>query len=120
MSELFRKIDEDFSGSSSWNTQPNCRAFDESYTTGLSVLSCSSFFFTKATALLSRTSILEDAIFHRMNWCKFLKLRQSLQGHRDILPLGLLLLGLRVLDAFFLKEFGDGFDGVNFARLLIS
>ena len=25
MSELFRKIDEDFGGSISWNTQPNCR-----------------------------------------------------------------------------------------------
>ena len=69
--------------------QPNCRVFDESYTTGLPVLSgCSSFF--KATALLSpffldlsldcsstwrcpqicnhswscRTSILEGATFH--------------------------------------------------------
>ena len=29
MSELFRKIDEDFGGSISWNTQPNCRVFDE-------------------------------------------------------------------------------------------
>ena len=29
MSELFRKIDEDFGGYISWNTQPNCRAFDE-------------------------------------------------------------------------------------------
>ena len=29
MSELFRKIDEDFGGSISWDTQPNCRVFDE-------------------------------------------------------------------------------------------
>ena len=37
-SELFRKIDEDFGGSISWNTQPNCRVFDELHTTGLTVL----------------------------------------------------------------------------------
>ena len=30
LSELFRKLDEDFGGSISWNTQPNCRVFDES------------------------------------------------------------------------------------------
>ena len=36
MFELFRKIDEDFGGSISWNTQPNCRVI-----------------FNKATALLS-------------------------------------------------------------------
>ena len=36
VSELFRKIDEDFGGSISWNTQPNCRVI-----------------FRKATALLS-------------------------------------------------------------------
>ena len=29
VSELFRKIDEDFGGSISWNTQPNCHVFDE-------------------------------------------------------------------------------------------
>ena len=29
MSELFRKIDEDFGGSISWNTKPNCSVFDE-------------------------------------------------------------------------------------------
>ena len=29
MFELFRKIDEDFGGSISWNTQPNCRVLDE-------------------------------------------------------------------------------------------
>ena len=54
MSELFRKIDEDVGGSISWNTQPNCRVFDElSYTTGLTALSFCSFFFNIATALLS-------------------------------------------------------------------
>ena len=46
----------------------------------------------------------------------------SLQGHRDILPLGLLPLGLRVLDAFrsfcCMKEFGDGFDWCNFSTLI--
>ena len=36
MLELFRKIDEDFGGSISWNTQPNCRVI-----------------FKKATAILS-------------------------------------------------------------------
>ena len=36
MFELFREIDDDFDGSISWNTQPNCRVV-----------------FTKATALLS-------------------------------------------------------------------
>ena len=44
-----------------------------------------------------------------------------MQGHRDILPLGLLPLGLRVLDVFCsfccMKEFGDGFDGVIFSTL---
>ena len=29
VSKLFRKIDEDFGGSIFWNTQPNCRVFDE-------------------------------------------------------------------------------------------
>ena len=47
-----------------------------------------------------------------------------MQGHRDILPLGLFPLGLRVLDAFLLfgcmKEFGDGFDDEFFPRLSIS
>ena len=49
---------------------------------------------------------------------------ESLQGHRYILPLGLLLLGLRVLDAFLsfccMKEFGDVFGCVIFPRLLTS
>ena len=34
MSELLRKIVVDFSGSISWNTQPNCHVFDELHTTG--------------------------------------------------------------------------------------
>ena len=46
MFELFLQIDEDFGGSKSWHTQPNCRVLDESYTTGLSVLSCCSSFST--------------------------------------------------------------------------
>ena len=154
MFELFRKIDEDFGGSISWNTQPNCRAFDESFSTGLPVLPCCSSFFNTATALLSplfldlcwavrqprdarkstfpqicnhswtcRTIILEEAIFHRMKWCKFL-CGTSLQDHRNILPLGILPLGLRVFDAFLsfccIKELGDEFGCVNFARLLMS
>ena len=48
----------------------------------------------------------------------------SLQGHRDVLPLGLLPLGLRVLDGYRsfcrMKGFGDGFDGVTFPRLSTS
>ena len=47
-----------------------------------------------------------------------------MQGHRDILPLGLVPLGLRVLDDFrsfcCMKECGDGFDGVTFPRLFKS
>ena len=47
-----------------------------------------------------------------------------MQGHRYIEPLGLLPLGLRVLDVFrsscCMKEFGDVFDCVIFPRLLIS
>ena len=35
MSELFRKIDENFGGSISWDTQPSCRVFDESKTTSM-------------------------------------------------------------------------------------
>ena len=49
-------------------------------------------------------------------------LRSSLQGHRDILPLGLLPLGLRVLDEFLsfccMKELGEGFGCVDFARFI--
>ena len=47
-----------------------------------------------------------------------------MHGNRDILPLGLLHLGLLVLDSFLsfcrVEELGDGFDGVTFPRLLIS
>ena len=69
-----------------------------------------------------RTSILESAI--SQNGLVQVPLRYSLQGNRNILPLGLFPLGLRVLDAFrsfcCMKEFGDGFDSVTFPRLLIS
>ena len=67
-------------------------------------------------------SALEDAIFHRMSYCKFLwgnpcKAIATLY-HSD-LPLG-----LRVLDGFrslcCVKEFWDGFDGELFPRLYIS
>ena len=77
MSELFRKID--FGGVMSWKTQPNCRASDDRrlvvprsnswsrflsgrpdlswllsrLTTGCLTLSCQSFFFNMAAALLS-------------------------------------------------------------------
>ena len=64
-----------------------------------------------------RTSTLEDAIFHRMDWCKFL-------WGNPCTALGLLPLGLRVLDGFRslcrMKEFRDGFDGVTFPRLFAS
>ena len=81
MFELFRKIDEDFGGSITWDTQPNCRVFDDlhptgplfdswrvsrittgcpvltwllsRFTTGCPVRSCSSCFFNMATGLLS-------------------------------------------------------------------
>ena len=47
-----------------------------------------------------------------------------MQGHRDVLPLVLFPLGLRVLHDFrsfcCMKEFGDGSDGVTFPRLFIS
>ena len=41
MSELFRKIDEDFGGSISWKTQPNCRVFDELWFRDLTRDGCS-------------------------------------------------------------------------------
>ena len=47
-----------------------------------------------------------------------------MQGRRDVLPLGLMPLGLRVLDGFrslcCMKEFGDAFDGELLPRLLTS
>ena len=87
MFELLRKIDEDFGGSISWNTQPNCRVLFSIATALLSPSFLEPFarlFFNLAMrtrALFYRicihsrtctTSILEDAIFHRMNWCNFL------------------------------------------------
>ena len=80
MSELFRKIDEDFGGSISWNTRPICRVLF-SIATALLL----PFFLTFCLAVLQpgdahkstfpqicnhsrtcRTSTPEDAIFHRM------------------------------------------------------
>ena len=69
-----------------------------------------------------RTSILEGATFHKMNWCKFLwgNPCRAIETfyHWDF------SLGLRVLDAslssYCIKEFGDGFGCVIFARLLTS
>ena len=75
MSELFRKIDEDFGGSISWNTQPNCRVFDELYTTGLTFYGtahASTFHQICIHSPTCRTSILEGATFHKMSSCKFL------------------------------------------------
>ena len=86
MPELFRRIDEDFCGSKSWNTQPNCRVI---FNTATSLLSpffedlfpgCSSTWrcgqehFSQICihSRTCRTSILEDATFHRMEWGKFL------------------------------------------------
>ena len=79
---------------------------------------------TKSASFLGlvEQAFWEDAIFRRMNWCKFLW--GNLQGHRDILPLGLLPLGLRVLDAFFTlcceEDSGEGFGCVDPARLFVS
>ena len=73
---------------------------------------CIRAFFPKSATTLGLTeqAFLEGATFYRINWCKFLW-GNPWQGHRDILPLGLFPLGLRVLDAFLsfccMKEFGD-------------
>ena len=82
MFELFRKIDEDFGGSISWNTQPNCRVLFSIATALLSplcldlLLGCSStwrcaseHFSPICIHFLScRTSTPEDAqLFHRMS-----------------------------------------------------
>ena len=105
MSELFRKIDEDFGPRIQENaTQLSCiwwvNILHKSY---IFLWWCSFFFFNMATAVLSsffqtyllgcsstwrcayehfsksatlsgpcKRSILEDAAFHRMNWCTFL------------------------------------------------
>ena len=94
MFEHFSKIDEDFGGSISWNTQPNCRvcslilliSFQHGHYTFFTILirpfarlfiilamRIRALFSKSATTLgLVRTSILEGATFHRNNWCKFL------------------------------------------------
>ena len=56
---------------------------------------CIRALFPKICILLltCRTSILEDAISHRVIWCKFLW-RNPCKSHRYILPLGLFPLGL--------------------------
>ena len=137
MFELFRKIVVDFGDSISWHTQPNCRVFFKKATALLSP-----FFFTFCWAvhqpggvhkstflqiclhfLTCRTSTLEDATFHRMEWCKFLW-GSPCTAVEPFSPLGLLPLGLLVLDAFFTlcceDDLGDGLGCVDFARLLIS
>ena len=87
MFELFRKIDEDFGGSISWNTQPSCREFFNIATTILSpflfwvfarlfvnlAMCIRALFRESATFFLTcRTSTLEDATLHRMELRKFL------------------------------------------------
>ena len=61
MSVHFRKVDEDFGGSRSWNTQPNCRVLAELHRTGLPVLSefVSS---SKLKFVLSREKRVSDAL----------------------------------------------------------
>ena len=70
-----------------------------------------------------RTSILEDAIIHRMEWCKFLRGNPG-TAVEPFFPLGLLPLGLLVLDACLtlccVEDLGEGFGCVDFARLIIS
>ena len=72
--------------------------------------------------LTCRTSTLEDATFHRMEWCKFLW-GNPCTAVEPLSHLGFCLWGLRVLDAFLtlcrMKELGEGFGCVDFARLLI-
>ena len=86
MFELFRKIDEDFVGSISWNTQPQLSCnFQHCHCTFVTILFrlFARLFINLAMRtrapfpnlhlfLVCRTSTLEDAIFHRMEWCKFL------------------------------------------------
>ena len=113
--ELFRKIVVDFGGSISWDTQPNCHVlFQHSHCTFVTfLLRPFAWLFNQPGGVhkstfpkicihfrTCKTSILEDAIFHRMEWCKFLWGR-SLHGSRAIFPLGLLPLELLVPDAFF-------------------
>ena len=96
MSELFRKID--FGGFMSWQTQPNCRVFNDrcwtspcfnswqvsrltsgllglswllsQLTTGCNVLSCRSYFFNMATVLLSSFFLdLSVGLFINLTMC---------------------------------------------------
>ena len=84
MSEHFRKIDEDFGGSISWNIPPNCRVFDESYATSLPVLSCCSCFFNMATALLS-PFFLDFLLGCSSTWrCAYEHFSQSLHPFTDL------------------------------------
>ena len=136
MFELFRNIDEDFRGSISWNTQPKCRVIFNITTALLSPffldlrlavrqpgdVHMRTFHQTCNRSWSCRTSILEDAICHRMDWYKFLlgnPCRAIETFYHWDFPLG-----LRVLDAFFtlcrVEELGEGFGCVDFARLLIS
>ena len=68
------------------------------------------------------TSIMEDATFHRMNWCKVLWSNPC--RAIDTFYHSGFSLRLRVPDAFrslcCMKEFGDGFGCVTFPRFLIS
>ena len=71
---------------------------------------------------------LVEQAFRRMpfftEWSCASSFEESLHGSRAIFPLGLLPLGLLVLDAFFalccVEDLGEGFGCVEFARLFIS
>ena len=117
--------------------QPNCRVIFNIATALLSpffldlLLGCSStwrcayehFSPICIHSRTSGTSILEDATFHRMEWCKF-PWGNPCTAVETFFHLGLFPLGLLVLDAFLtfcrMKEFGEGFGCVDFAHLLIS
>ena len=86
-------------------------------------------FINLARALFSKSAsmfgLVQQAFWRchfSQNGCKFLW--GNPYGSRAIFPLGLLPRGLLVLDAFFtlccMKELGEGFNCVFFARLLIS
>ena len=68
-----------------------------------------------------RTSILEDATFHRMDWCKF-RWRNPCTAIEPFFPLGLLPLGLLFLDAFLtlcrVEDIGEGFGSDCFCTLV--
>ena len=101
MSELFRKIDEDFSGSISWHTQPNRHVLFKIATALLSPFKKTFFLAVLQPgdahwgtyppicthSQTCRTGILADAIFHRMNCCKFLA-RQSKHSSAGTLTYG--------------------------------